>query len=53
MAAAVSPPPVTVPGGFLRQLVRETEKETKQKEPEAKEEKAVREMERGRREGGR
>ncbi|CAB1332540.1 unnamed protein product [Coregonus sp. 'balchen'] len=35
------PPPLSaLPGGFLKQLVRETEKETKQKEPEAKEEKA-------------
>ncbi|XP_076842626.1 unconventional myosin-XVIIIb isoform X2 [Brachyhypopomus gauderio] len=35
------PPPISmVPGGFLKQLVRETEKETRQKEPENKEEKA-------------
>uniref|UniRef100_A0A4W5PJ62 Myosin motor domain-containing protein n=1 Tax=Hucho hucho TaxID=62062 RepID=A0A4W5PJ62_9TELE len=35
------PPPLSaLPGGFLKQLVRETEKETKQKEPEVKEEKA-------------
>ncbi|KAM9455976.1 unconventional myosin-XVIIIb [Clarias gariepinus] len=34
------PPPLSVlPGGFLKQLVRETEKETKEKEPELKEEK--------------
>uniref|UniRef100_A0A8C7J383 Myosin motor domain-containing protein n=1 Tax=Oncorhynchus kisutch TaxID=8019 RepID=A0A8C7J383_ONCKI len=34
------PPPLSaLPGGFLKQLVRETEKETKQKEPEVKEEK--------------
>lgn len=40
------PPPLSaLPGGFLKQLVRETEKETKQKEPEVKEEKAVRERE--------
>ncbi|XP_041914327.1 unconventional myosin-XVIIIb-like isoform X1 [Alosa sapidissima] len=33
------PPPVSVvPGGFLKQLVRETEKEIKQKEPENKSE---------------
>lgn len=37
------PPPLSVlPGGFLKQLVRETEKETKEKEPELKEEKVVR-----------
>lgn len=41
--AAQAPPPLSVvPGGFLKQLVRETEKETKLKEPEFKEEKAVR-----------
>ncbi|XP_048876504.1 LOW QUALITY PROTEIN: unconventional myosin-XVIIIb-like [Brienomyrus brachyistius] len=35
------PPPLSaVPGGFLKQLVRETEKETRLKEPEAKEERA-------------
>ncbi|XP_047660634.1 unconventional myosin-XVIIIb isoform X3 [Tachysurus fulvidraco] len=40
-AATQPPPPLSViPGGFLKQLVRETEKETKQKEPELKEEKA-------------
>ncbi|XP_036450276.1 unconventional myosin-XVIIIb-like isoform X2 [Colossoma macropomum] len=41
-AAATQPPPPlsVVPGGFLKQLVRETEKETRQKEPELKEEKA-------------
>ncbi|KAL0965272.1 hypothetical protein UPYG_G00279090 [Umbra pygmaea] len=34
------PPPLSaLPGGFLKQLVRETEKETKLKEPEVKEEK--------------
>ncbi|KAK3521819.1 hypothetical protein QTP70_018550 [Hemibagrus guttatus] len=39
--ATQPPPPLSVvPGGFLKQLVRETEKETKQKEPELKEEKA-------------
>ncbi|KAL2099861.1 hypothetical protein ACEWY4_004255 [Coilia grayii] len=37
-AATPAPPAVAaVPGGFLKQLVRETEKETKQKEPETKE----------------
>lgn len=43
MATAVPPPPPlsAVPGGFLKQLVRDSEKETKLKEPEAKEEKAV------------
>ncbi len=43
-AAAVQPPPPlsAVPGGFLKQLVRETEKETRHKEPELKEEKTVR-----------
>lgn len=42
MATAVPPPPPlsAVPGGFLKQLVRDSEKETKLKEPEAKEEKA-------------
>ncbi|XP_055369543.1 LOW QUALITY PROTEIN: unconventional myosin-XVIIIb-like [Betta splendens] len=41
VATAVPPPPLSaLPGGFLKQLVRETEKETKQKEPEAKEERA-------------
>ncbi|XP_072515670.1 unconventional myosin-XVIIIb-like [Salminus brasiliensis] len=41
-APATQPPPPlsVVPGGFLKQLVRETEKETRQKEPELKEEKA-------------
>ncbi|KAM4527204.1 unconventional myosin-XVIIIb isoform 2-T2 [Odontesthes bonariensis] len=39
VAATVPPPPLSVvPGGFLKQLVRETEKEIKQKEPEVKEE---------------
>ncbi|XP_061590031.1 unconventional myosin-XVIIIb-like isoform X2 [Cololabis saira] len=39
--AAVPPPPPlsTLPGGFLKQLVRDSEKETKNKEPEVKEEK--------------
>ncbi|XP_061732171.1 LOW QUALITY PROTEIN: unconventional myosin-XVIIIb-like [Nerophis ophidion] len=36
----VPPQPLsTLPGGFLKQLVRDSEKETKQKEPEVKEEK--------------
>ncbi|XP_058268245.1 unconventional myosin-XVIIIb-like isoform X2 [Hemibagrus wyckioides] len=40
-ASTQPPPPLSaVPGGFLKQLVRETEKETKLKEPELKEEKA-------------
>ncbi|KAI4890434.1 hypothetical protein NFI96_010803 [Prochilodus magdalenae] len=41
-AAATQPPPPlsVVPGGFLKQLVRETEQEARQKEPELKEEKA-------------
>lgn len=40
-AVATQPPPLSaVPGGFLKQLVRETEKETRHKEPELKEEKA-------------
>lgn len=34
--AAVVPPAPAVPGGFLKQLVRDSEKETKHKEPEAK-----------------
>ncbi|KAJ4923372.1 hypothetical protein JOQ06_029586 [Pogonophryne albipinna] len=39
--AAEPPPPLSaVPGGFLKQLVRETEKETKLKEPESKEERS-------------
>lgn len=43
LAATQPPPPLSVvPGGFLKQLVRETEKETRLKEPELKEEKAVR-----------
>ncbi|KAJ8400053.1 hypothetical protein AAFF_G00400920 [Aldrovandia affinis] len=37
-SASVQSPLSAVPGGFLRQLVRETEKETRQKEPEIKEE---------------
>uniref|UniRef100_A0A8C1DR37 Myosin motor domain-containing protein n=1 Tax=Cyprinus carpio carpio TaxID=630221 RepID=A0A8C1DR37_CYPCA len=41
--ATQPPPPLSaVPGGFLKQLVRETEKETRHKEPELKEEKTVR-----------
>ncbi|XP_075949816.1 unconventional myosin-XVIIIb [Anarhichas minor] len=38
--AAAEPPPTlsALPGGFLKQLVRDSEKETKQKEPEAKDE---------------
>ncbi|XP_067339392.1 unconventional myosin-XVIIIb-like isoform X1 [Channa argus] len=41
VATAVPPPPLSaLPGGFLKQLVRETEKETKHKEPEVKEERA-------------
>ncbi|XP_037609622.1 unconventional myosin-XVIIIb-like isoform X2 [Sebastes umbrosus] len=40
VAAAEPPPPLSaLPGGFLKQLVRDSEKETKQKEPEAKDEK--------------
>ncbi|KAF0038829.1 hypothetical protein F2P81_009313 [Scophthalmus maximus] len=41
VATAVAPPPAlsAVPGGFLKQLVRDSEKETKHKEPEVKEEK--------------
>ncbi|TNM92062.1 hypothetical protein fugu_019074 [Takifugu bimaculatus] len=39
LVTATPPPAVSViPGGFLKQLVRESEKETKQKEPEVKEE---------------
>lgn len=42
VATAVPPPPLSaLPGGFLKQLVRDSEKETKQKEPEVKEEKQV------------
>nr|XP_046231592.1 unconventional myosin-XVIIIb-like isoform X2 [Scatophagus argus] len=39
VVAAVPPPPPlsALPGGFLKQLVRDSEKETKQKEPEVKE----------------
>uniref|UniRef100_UPI003AACADF6 unconventional myosin-XVIIIb-like n=1 Tax=Centroberyx gerrardi TaxID=166262 RepID=UPI003AACADF6 len=41
VATPVPPPPLSaVPGGFLKQLVRDSEKETKLKEPEAKEERA-------------
>ncbi|XP_016108965.1 unconventional myosin-XVIIIb-like [Sinocyclocheilus grahami] len=45
-AAATQPPPPlsAVPGGFLKQLVRETEKETRHKEPELKEEKTPRKL---------
>ncbi|XP_016343496.1 unconventional myosin-XVIIIb-like, partial [Sinocyclocheilus anshuiensis] len=45
-AAATQPPPSlsTVPGGFLKQLVRETEKEVRHKEPELKEEKTPRKL---------
>uniref|UniRef100_A0A8C4DC35 Myosin motor domain-containing protein n=1 Tax=Dicentrarchus labrax TaxID=13489 RepID=A0A8C4DC35_DICLA len=42
VATAEPPPPLSaLPGGFLKQLVRETEKETKQKEPEVKDERQV------------
>lgn len=42
LPATQPPPPLSVvPGGFLKQLVRETEKETRLKEPELKEEKTV------------
>lgn len=41
VATAVPPPPLSaLPGGFLKQLVRDSEKETKHKEPEAKDERA-------------
>ncbi|XP_074546417.1 unconventional myosin-XVIIIb [Halichoeres trimaculatus] len=41
VATAEPPPPLSaLPGGFLKQLVRDSEKETKQKEPEVKDEKA-------------
>ncbi|XP_044000663.1 unconventional myosin-XVIIIb-like isoform X1 [Gambusia affinis] len=37
-AATIPPPPLSVlPGGILKQLVRDSEKETKHKEPEVKE----------------
>ncbi|XP_068190713.1 unconventional myosin-XVIIIb-like isoform X1 [Antennarius striatus] len=40
VATAVPPSPLsTLPGGFLKQLVRDSEKETKQKDPEVKEDK--------------
>ncbi|XP_033502527.2 unconventional myosin-XVIIIb [Epinephelus lanceolatus] len=43
VVAAEPPPPLTaVPGGFLKQLVRSSEKETKQKEPESKEKEELR-----------
>uniref|UniRef100_A0A3Q0RQE1 Myosin motor domain-containing protein n=1 Tax=Amphilophus citrinellus TaxID=61819 RepID=A0A3Q0RQE1_AMPCI len=39
VVTTVPPPPLSVlPGGFLKQLVRDSEKETKHKEPEVKEE---------------
>uniref|UniRef100_A0A3Q4GG27 Unconventional myosin-XVIIIb-like n=1 Tax=Neolamprologus brichardi TaxID=32507 RepID=A0A3Q4GG27_NEOBR len=39
IVTTVPPPPLSVlPGGFLKQLVRDSEKETKYKEPEVKEE---------------
>lgn len=44
VAAAAEPPPPplsALPGGFLKQLVRDSEKETKQKEPEVKDERPV------------
>lgn len=42
VATAEPPPPLSaLPGGFLKQLVRETEKEIKPKEPEAKDERPV------------
>ncbi|XP_077479786.1 unconventional myosin-XVIIIb [Stigmatopora argus] len=45
VAALVPPPPLsTVPGGFLKQLVRDSEKETRQKEPDVKEEKPPRKL---------
>ena len=45
--SAAQPPVSAVPGGFLKQLVRETEKENRQKEPEIKEERVVREGNQG------
>ncbi|XP_061553555.1 unconventional myosin-XVIIIb-like isoform X7 [Phycodurus eques] len=40
VVALVPPPPLSaLPGGFLKQLVRDSEKETKQKEPDVKDEK--------------
>ena len=42
VAVAVPPPPLSaLPGGFLKQLVRDSEKETKYKEPEVKDDRAV------------
>lgn len=42
VVTAEPPPPLSaLPCGFLKQLVRETEKENKQKEPEAKDERPV------------
>ncbi|XP_034458601.1 unconventional myosin-XVIIIb-like isoform X1 [Hippoglossus hippoglossus] len=41
VAVAVPPPPLSaLPGGFLKQLVRDSEKETKYKEPEVKDDRA-------------
>ncbi|XP_037548617.1 unconventional myosin-XVIIIb isoform X2 [Nematolebias whitei] len=45
VAVTVPPQPLSVlPGGILKQLVRDSEKETKQKEPEVKEDKSPKKL---------